>query len=108
MDGLCLVCYLERRVDGISKQAVKPTNYHLLFPAFFAFAHLALAAAETAALQAALLWILGFRTVLPCAAILFATPARMLANPCALIFLLGFCAGLAEGAVPLIFAHLAI
>jgi hypothetical protein len=33
-------------------------NYHLLLPAFFAFAHLALAAAETAALQAALLFIL--------------------------------------------------
>ena len=38
----------------------KADNYHLLFPAFFALAHLALAAAETAALQAALLWILGF------------------------------------------------
>ncbi|MGO8929331.1 MAG: hypothetical protein ACLQU3_20895 [Limisphaerales bacterium] len=38
----------------------KADNYHRLFPAFFAFAHLALAAAETAALQAALLFILGF------------------------------------------------
>ncbi|SPE61795.1 exported hypothetical protein [Verrucomicrobia bacterium] len=37
-----------------------PIDYHLLFPALFALAHLALAAAETAALQAALLRILGF------------------------------------------------
>ena len=35
-------------------------NYHRLFPALFALAHLALAAAETAARQAALLLILGF------------------------------------------------
>ena len=54
------------------------SNYSLLFPVFFAFAHLALAAAEIAAL------------------------------PAALIFLLAFSAGLAEvaGVVPLIFAHL--
>ena len=42
-------------------------------------------------------------------AILLATPARMLANPFALIFFLAFFwgSGLASGAVPLIPAHLA-
>jgi len=53
---------------------------------------------------AALIFFLAFlkglaASALPCAAILFATPARMLAIPCALIFLFGV--------VPLIFAHLA-
>jgi hypothetical protein len=50
-------------------------NYNLLFPAFFALAHRALAAAESAAL------------------------------PAAVNFLLAFFAGLADGVVPLIFAH---
>ena len=59
-----------------------------------------------AALPAALNFRLGFWTALPFAAILFATPARMLASPCALIFLLG--AGVVNCSVPLIFAHLAI
>ena len=55
---------------------------------------------------AALIFFLAFLTglaasALPCAAILFATPARMLANPWALNFRF-------EGAfAPLIFAHLA-
>jgi hypothetical protein len=63
---------------------------------------------------AALIFFLAFLTgldanVLPCAAILFATPARMFASPWALIFrFLGFLAGSASGAVPLILAHLAI
>jgi hypothetical protein len=55
----------------------KTRNYNLLFPAFLTFAQRALAAAEIAAL------------------------------PAALIFLLGFCAGVADAGVPLIFAHLA-
>ena len=53
-------------------------NYNLLFPAALALAHLALAAAARAAL------------------------------PAAVNFLLAFFAGLADGADPLIFAHLAI
>ena len=61
---------------------------------------------------AALIFFLAFLTglvasALPFAAILLATPARMLASPWTLIFLLAFFRGLAEGAVPLIFAHLA-
>jgi hypothetical protein len=52
-------------------------NYSLRFPAFLAFSHLAFAAAEIAAL------------------------------PAARIFLLGFCSGVADAVVPLIFAHLA-
>jgi hypothetical protein len=55
----------------------KPGNHNRIFPAFLAFAHLAFAAAEIAAL------------------------------PAALIFLLGFCSGVADDVVPLIFAHLA-
>jgi hypothetical protein len=54
-----------------------PRNYNLLFPAFLTFAHLALAAAERAALPAALNFLFGFRL------------------------------GVADGVVPLIFAHLA-
>jgi hypothetical protein len=63
---------------------------------------------------AALIFFLAFLTglaasALPCTAILFATPARMLASPWALIFrFLVAGAGLADGAVPLILAHLAI
>jgi len=61
---------------------------------------------------AALIFFLAFFTGLaagafPCAAILFATPARMLASPWALIFLLAFFAGVVDDAVPLILAHLA-
>jgi hypothetical protein len=88
----------------------KTNNYSVAFPAFFALAHLAfinaaiffLAAGDMVRFRAGLA-----AGDLPRAAILFATPARMLANPCALIFL--FRAGLAEvaGVVPLIFAHLA-
>jgi hypothetical protein len=75
-------------------------HYSFVFPAALAFAHRAFAAAARAALPAAL--ILRFRAglaagALPCAAILFATPARIFAIPCALSFLLG--------AVPLIFAQ---
>jgi len=82
-------------------RAFSKTKYHsLVFPAFFALAHLALAAAESAALPAAV--SLRFRTGLaadafPCAAILLATPARMLAIPWALSFRLG--------AAPRILAH---
>ena len=61
---------------GIAPES-KTRNYNLLFPAFLTFAQRALAAAEIAAL------------------------------PAALIFLLGFCAGVADAGVPLIFAHLA-
>jgi hypothetical protein len=39
---------------------IKTPNHSLLFPAFFALAHLALAAAESAALPAALNFLLGF------------------------------------------------
>jgi hypothetical protein len=89
----------------------KPQNYNLLFPAAFTLAHLALAAAARAARAAAENFFLAFAGLaagaLPLAAILFATPARMLASPWALIFLLAFRPGLTDGAVPLIFAHLA-
>jgi hypothetical protein len=45
-----------RRVQGeYSSSQSETNNYHLLFPAFFALAHRALAEAETAAFQAALL-----------------------------------------------------
>ena len=87
-------------------------NYSYAFPA--ALAHLAFTAARMFAKPAALIFFLAFLTgltasVLPCAAILFATPARMLASPAADIFRFwGFCAGSIDGAVPLIFAHLAI
>src|ERR1035441_1540075 len=64
--------------------------------------------AKPATLSFFLAFITGLAaSTLPCAAILFATPARMLASPWALIFLLGFFAGSTDGAVPLIFAHLA-
>ena len=69
-----------------------PRNYSLLFPAFFALAHLALAAAESAALAAALNFLLGLRAGLADGAVrlIFAhlalAAARMLASPCALIF----------------------
>jgi hypothetical protein len=70
---------------------------------------LALAAAEIAALPAADIFRFGAvlaAVALPFAAHLFATPARMFANPCALNFrFLGFCAGSGNGAVPLIAAH---
>jgi hypothetical protein len=56
---------------------LKRRNYNLLFPAFLALAHLALAAADIAAL------------------------------PAALIFRFGFGSGVADAVVPLIFAHLA-
>jgi hypothetical protein len=59
-------------------------------------AHLAFAKADNLALPAADIFLFG---AFPRAAILFATPARMFAIPCALSFLLG--------ATPLIFAHLA-
>ena len=91
----------------------QPENHNLLLPAFFALAHRALAAAESAARPAAENFFLAFfaglpASALPCAAILFATPARMLASPWALIFFLAFFsgAGLADGAA-LIAAHLA-
>ena len=57
--------------------ATKTANYSVVFPAFLALAHLALIAAESAALAAA--------------------------EKC----FLAFFAGLTDGAVPLIFAHLA-
>ena|SRR5208337_2423219 len=90
-----------------------PRNYNLLLPAALALAHLALMAAARAALAAAEKCFLAFFTglvapALACAAILFATPARMLASPWALIFrFLGAGAGSIDGVVPLIFAHLA-
>ena len=72
----------DRNVKGAtSSRSVAPQpklrNYSLLFPAFLTLAQRALAAAEIAAL------------------------------PAALIFVLGFCAGVADVVVPLIFAHLA-
>ena len=87
----------------------QPENHNLLFPAFFALAHRALAAAESAALPAAENFCFtGLADgAFPCAAILFATPARMLASPWALIFFLAFGAGSDDAAVPLIAAHLA-
>src|ERR1035437_6722401 len=90
----------------------KADNYSLLFPAAFTLAHLALAAAARAALAAAENFFLAFFAGLaagafPCADILFATPARMLASPWALIFFLAFGAGSDDAAVPFIAAHLA-
>jgi hypothetical protein len=85
--------------------------YSLAFPAFFALAHLAfisaaiffLAAGDISRFAASLA-----AGALPFAAILFATPARIFANPSALsLRFLGFNAGSVDGAVPLIFAHLA-
>jgi len=65
--------------------------------------------AKPAALICFLAFLTGLATgALPFAAILFATPARILASPAADIFLLGFCPAWADGVVPLIFAHLAI
>ena len=57
--------HLARRDEGIKRGFLaraqsEPQNYNLLFPDFFAFAHLALAAAESAALPAALNFLLGF------------------------------------------------
>jgi hypothetical protein len=65
------------KIASYTQSQAEIPNYSLLFPAAFALAHLALAAAEIAAL------------------------------PAALIFRLAFLAGLADGAVPLILAHLA-
>jgi hypothetical protein len=101
------------RETGVDKKAGRPqrtaaNNHNLLFPAFFALAHLAFINAAIFFLAAGLIvrFLVGLAAgAFPCAAILFATPARILASPSALIFLLAFFAGLADGAVPLIPAH---
>jgi hypothetical protein len=88
----------------------------LLFPAFFALAHLALAAAETAALHAALLFTLGFSAgvedMAEEAGTFFphrlATPALMFASPCALNFRFGFRTTSDSPFSALSFAHLAL
>jgi len=84
-------------------------NYSVVLPAFFALAHLAFANAESLALPAAEIFFEGLRPAWACAAIRFATPARMLASPSALIFHLPFFAGLAASAACFgsAFAHLA-
>ena len=79
----------------------KTNNYRLLFPDPFALAHLALANAESLALAAGLIFLLGFPTALTFAPIRFLTPARILARPWARNFRF-------LGAFPaLILAHLA-
>ena len=91
--------WVAAKIPQLRSRSYSP-NHSFDLPAFFALAHRALAAAESAALPAAVNLRLGFRAAFPCAAILFATPARMLAIPWALSFFFG--------AVPLIFAHLAL
>jgi hypothetical protein len=65
----------------------KKLTYSLALPSFLALAHLALAMADSLALAAALICLLGFwvgsaaSLVVPALACLFATPARMLARP---------------------------
>jgi hypothetical protein len=44
----------------LARTQSNPKNYRLVFPPFFALAHLALAAAESAALPAALNFLFGF------------------------------------------------
>ena len=81
----------------------------MLYAAALAFARLASHARAKAAFQAGVIFrfFLGFSTAFPLAAHLFATPARIFANPSALILRFFFGAGPADGAVPLIAAHLA-
>jgi hypothetical protein len=95
----------------------KFNNYSVVFPAFFALAHLAFAKAASRALPAADILLFGFSAVLALsiavsdiaaplfAAHRFATPARMFARPAALIFRFF----LRTGAFPpRSFAHLAL
>ena len=73
------------------------------------FARLAAQARSKAAFMAGVSFLLGFSldwAAFPCLATRFATPARMLANPWALSFLLPFFAGLPLAALYL--AHLAL
>ena len=85
------------QADGLSQTTIRAGargiegNYSLLFPAFFALAHLAFANAESLALAAADIFRFGFRRALPAFfARIFAhlalVAATILAMPAALIF----------------------
>jgi hypothetical protein len=90
------------RETGVDKKAGRPhraaaNNHNLLFPAFFALAHLAFINTAIFFLAAGLIvrFLVGLAAgAFPCAAILFATPARILASPSALSFHLALLTGL--------------
>jgi ABC-type uncharacterized transport system permease subunit len=53
------LAFLDSPIKSIAPESKTP-HYSFVFPVFFALAHLALAAAEIAALPAALIFLLGF------------------------------------------------